>query len=114
VAQLFSLGHIRTMKIIPASGREWFALFLLPFKVFVPGGWLMLSIKRDIIGYRMDTNTDLLMFVLFGYFTSFWVLVLGAVIQRSIGARRAYLSTCAFIVALFVFGALLLPYLAHT
>ena len=102
------------MNILPASGSDWFALVLLPFKVFVPGGWLMLAIKRDIIGYRMDTNTDLLSFVLFGYFISFWVLVLGAIIQRSIGARRAYLYTCGFIVALFVFGVLLLPYLAHT
>ena len=102
------------MKILPASGSDWFALFLLPFKIFVPAGWLMLRIKRDIIGYRMDTNTDLLMLVLYGYFISFGVLVLGAIIQRGIGARRAYLSTCYFIVALFVFGVMLLPYLAHT
>jgi hypothetical protein len=102
------------MKIIPKSGSEWFALFLLPFKVFVPAGWLMLAIKRDIIGYRMDTNTDLVSIVLVGYFLSFIVLVLGAMIQHSIGPRRAYLSTCGFIVALCVFGFLLLPYLAHT
>jgi hypothetical protein len=114
VAQLFSLGHIRAMKIIPKSGSDWFALFLLPFKVFVPAGWLMLAIKRDIIGYRMDTSTDLVSIVLGGYFLSFVVLVVGAMIQHSIGPRRAYLSTCGFIVALFVFGFLLLPYLAHT
>ena len=114
MAQLFSLGHIRAMKIIPKTGSEWFALFLLPFKVFVPGGWLMLAIKRDIIGYRMDTSTDLVSIVLPGYFICFIVLVLGAMIQHSIGPRRAYLSTCGFIVALFVFGFLMLPYLAHT
>jgi len=102
------------MKIIPKTGSEWFALFLLPFKVFVPGGWLMLAIKRDIIGYRMDTSTDLVSIVLPGYFICFIVLVLGAMIQHSIGPRRAYLSTCGFIVALFVFGFLMLPYLAHT
>ncbi len=108
------LGHIRAMKIIPASGSEWFALFLLPFKVFVPGGWLMLAIKRGIVGYRMDNAGDLIMIVVAGYFLSFIVLVLGAMIQHSIGPRRAYLSTCGFIVALFVFGFLTLPYLAHT
>ncbi|MGP8201932.1 MAG: hypothetical protein ACLQU4_20770 [Limisphaerales bacterium] len=102
------------MKIIPASGSEWFALFLLPFKVFVPGGWLMLAIKRGIVGYRMDNAGDLIMIVVAGYFLSFIVLVLGAMIQHSIGPRRAYLSTCGFIVALFVFGFLTLPYLAHT
>jgi len=114
VAQLFSLGCIRAMKIIPKSGSDWFALFLLPFKVFVPAGWLMLAIKRDIIGYRMDTNTDLGSIVLSGYFICFIVLVLGAMIQYRIGARRAYLSTCGFIVALFVFGVFSLSYLSHT
>jgi hypothetical protein len=99
---------------LPASGCEWFALSLLPFKVFVPAGWLLLAIKRNIIGYRMDTSTDLVSIVLVGYFLSFIVLVLGAIIQHSIGPRRAYLSTCGFIVALFVFGWLTLPYLAHT
>jgi hypothetical protein len=102
------------MKIIPASGSEWFALFLLPFKVFVPGGWLVLAIKRDIVGYRMDNAGDLVSIVITGYFLSFIVLVLGAMIQHSIGPRRAYLSTCGFIMALFVFGFLTLPYLAHT
>jgi hypothetical protein len=102
------------MKIIPKSGNEFFALFLLPFKAFVPAGWLMLAIKRDIIGYRMDTDLSLVPIVLFGYFVSFIVLVIGAMVQRAIGQRNAYLSTCAFIVALFVFGWLVLPYLAHT
>jgi hypothetical protein len=99
---------------LPASGCEWFALSLLPFKIFVPAGWLLLAIKRNIIGYRVDTSTDLVSIVLVGYFLSFIVLVLGAMIQHSIGPRRAYLSTCGFIVALFVFGWLTLPYLAHT
>jgi hypothetical protein len=102
------------MKIIPSSGTDWFAVLLLPFKVFVPGGWLMLVIKRAIIGYRMDTDTDLLSIVEVGYFLSFIVLALGAIIQYSIGARRAYLSTCGFIAAIFFFGFLLQPYLAHT
>ena len=101
------------MKILPASGSEWFALLLLPFKIFVPAGYLALAIERAIIGYRHDDPGLLAVIVLNGYIVSFLVLVLGAVIQRSIGPRRAYLSTCAFIVALFVFGWLTLPYLAH-
>ena len=102
------------MKMTPKSGSDWFALALLPFKVFVPTGWLMVTIKRNIIGYRMDTGTDLVSTVLSGYLVCFIILVLGAMIQYSIGARRAYFSTCGFIVALFIFGVLLLPYLAHT
>jgi hypothetical protein len=101
------------MKIIPKSGSEWFALFLLPFKVFVPSGYLMAVIERDAIGYRMDTGA-IIPFIVNGYILTFFVLVLGATIQRGIGPRRAYLSTCGFIVALFVFGVMLLPYLAHT
>jgi TRAP-type uncharacterized transport system fused permease subunit len=102
------------MKIIPSSRSEWFNLFLLPFKIFVPGGWLTLAIKRDIIGYRMDTDLSLVPIVLCGYTVSFIVLVIGAVVQRTIGQRRAYLSTCAFIVALLFFSWLVVPYLAHT
>ena len=102
------------MKIIPTSGSEWFALFLLPFKVFVPAGYLALAIERDVVGYRMDDPGLLASIVLAGYMVSFAVLMLGAVIQRVTGPRRAYLSTCGFIVALFVFGWLVLPYLAHT
>ena len=108
------LGHIRTMKIIPTSGPEWFGLFLLPFKVFVPGGWLILAIKRGIIGYRMDNADDLAAIVFPSYLVSFIVLALGAMIQYSTGPRRACLSTCGFILALFVFVFLTLPYLAHT
>ena len=113
MAQLFSLGHIRTMKILPSSGSAWFALLLLPFKIFPIAGWLTLAIKRDIVGYRLD-NLDLSPIVLVGDMVCFAVLVLGALIQYSTGARREYLSTCGFIIALFVFGFLILPYLAHT
>ena len=101
------------MKILPASGSEWFAMLLIPFKVFVPAGYLMVVIKREALGYRMDTGT-ITSFVLAGYFVSFFVLVCGAMIQHSIGPRRAYLSTCAFAAGVLVFGFLLLPYLAHT
>jgi hypothetical protein len=101
------------MKILPASGIEWFTLLLLPFKVFVPAGYLMVVIQRETLGYRMDTG-PITPFVFGGYMVSFFVLVLGAMIQKSIGPRRAYLSTCAFIAGLFVFGFLFLPYLAHT
>ena len=102
------------MKILPSSGSDWFALSLVPFKVFVPCGWLMLAIKREIIGYRLDNSGDLVMSVLSGYFISFIALTIGAFVQSSIGPRRAYLSTCAFLIALFVFATLILPYMAHT
>jgi hypothetical protein len=101
------------MKILPASGGEWLAILLIPFKVFVPAGYIMLVIQRETLGYRMDTGA-ITPFVLAGYFVSFFILVCGAVIQRSIGPRRAYLSTCAFVAGVLVFGFLLLPYLAHT
>ena len=100
--------------MIPASASEWLALLLLPFKLFVPGGWLLLAIKRGILGYRMDNADDLVSVVIPGYILCFIVLVLGAMVQHSIGSRRAYFSTCGFIMALFVFGLLTLPYLAHT
>jgi hypothetical protein len=101
------------MHILPTSGREWFALLLIPFKIFVPAGYLMVVMQRELLGYRMDTGA-ITPYVLNGYIVTFFVLVLGAMVQRSIGPRRAYLSTCAFAAGVFVFGFLLLPYLAHT
>ena len=102
------------MRFIPTSGRDWFALLLVPFKIFVPAGWLALVVQRDMVGYRMNSPGLLASIVITGYLVSFSVLVIGALIQHSIGPRRAYLSTCGFIIALFVFGWLTLPYLAHT
>jgi hypothetical protein len=74
----------------------------------------MLAIKRQIIGYRMDTSTDLAVIVLLGYMLCFPVLVLGAAIQRRIAPRKAFLWTCGFIAGLFLFAWLTFPYLAHT
>jgi hypothetical protein len=102
------------MKILPASGSKWFDLSLLPFKIFVPAGYVALVIERDIVGYRHDDPGLVATIVLLGYMVSFCVLVVGAVIQRSTGRRRAYLWTCGFILALLVFSWLTLPYLAHT
>ncbi|MEI7941251.1 MAG: hypothetical protein WCK27_31635 [Verrucomicrobiota bacterium] len=100
------------MKILPRSGSAWLAMWLVPFKVFVPAGYLMVVIQREVLGYRMDTGA-ITPFILGGYILSFLVLVLGASIQRSLAPRRAYLSTCAFAAGVFLFGFLLLPYLAH-
>ena len=101
------------MKILPASSSDWLATLLVPFKVFVPAGYIMVVIQREALGYRMDTG-EITPFVIQGYMLTFFVLVLGAMVQWTIGTRRAYLSTCAFLAGLLVFGFLLLPYLAHT
>ena len=100
------------MKILPASGAEWLGMLLIPFKVFVPAGYFMVVIQREALGYRVDSG-EITSFVLEGYVLSFLALACGAVIQRSFGLRKAYLSTCAFAACVFVFGFLLLPYLAH-
>jgi hypothetical protein len=44
------------MKILPSSGSRWLAMLLIPFKVFVPVGYLMVVIQRETLGYRMDTG----------------------------------------------------------
>jgi hypothetical protein len=106
-----NLGN--AVRILPTSGREWFALLLIPFKVFVPAGYLMVVIQRETLGYRVDTGA-VTSFVLSGYIVTLLVLLFGGTIQHTIGPRRAYISTCVFAVGVFVFGLLLLPYLAHT
>jgi hypothetical protein len=101
------------MHILPTSGREWFALLLIPFKIFVPAGYLLVVIEREMLGYHMDTGA-ITPFVLYGYIITYFVLVLSALVQKSIGPRRAYISTCVFAAGAIVFGFLLLPYLRHT
>jgi hypothetical protein len=100
------------MRLLPASRGNWLGLLLLPFKIFVPAGYLMVVLQRAILGYRHESNA-LTLFVLNGYLLTFLVLTIGAMIQHRSGARRAYYFTCGFIVASFVFSLLLLPYLAH-
>ncbi len=100
------------MRISPASRGRWLALLLLPFKIFVPAGYVALAAERAAIGYRHDDAGLLVTIVLNGYIVSFLALAFGAMIQRRTGPRRAYLSTCGFILALFVFGWLILPNLA--
>lgn len=95
------------MRILPASGSEWFGLLLVPFKVFVPAGPLMVVIERQAWGYRPYFDAIIMPFVVEGYIVTFCVLVLGAIIQRNFGWRKAYLSTCAFIAGVFVLGCLL-------
>jgi hypothetical protein len=101
------------MKVYPQSGREWFAACLLPFKVFAPMGYLAIVLENCALGYRAGPG-NLTSVVLNGYVLSFVALAIGGVIQHEIGPRKAYLSTCGFIIALLVFGWLILPYLAHT
>ena len=100
------------MKFPQASGGDWLALLLVPSKVFVPTGYLMVVIQREILGYRKDPS-PITPLVLNGYIVSFFVLVLGAIIQRGVGQRRACLWTCAFVAGEFIIGLLLLPYLAR-
>ena len=101
------------MKIIPVSRNEWLGLILAPFKVFVPGGYLMVAFRRETLGLRHDT-ADFTGLVLNGYILTFFVLVVGAIFQRGFGQHKSCLWTCAFVGALFVFGFLSLPYLART
>jgi Na+/phosphate symporter len=101
------------MKVWPQSSSDWLGLVLVPFKVFVPCGYLMVMIQRETLGYRMDIGA-ITPFVIGAYLASFFCLVLAAMVQKTMGKRRAYLSTCGFIVALFFFVSLMLPYLAHS
>src|SRR5437899_1023913 len=101
------------MKVWPQSSSDWFGMVLVPFKVFVPCGYLMVVVQRETLGYRMDGGA-ITPFVIGGYLASFFCLVLGAMVQKTMGAQRPYLSTCGFIVALFLFVFLMLPHLAHS
>jgi hypothetical protein len=101
------------MRVAPKSPAGWIQLLLLPFKVFVPASYVMITIQREYPGYRNDigANTP---FVIYGYLVSFVVLVFGALFLKTLGARKEYLSTCMFIAGLFLFVLLMLPYLAHS
>jgi hypothetical protein len=100
------------MQIWPTCGKDWFAVLLIPFKIFVPSGYLMVLIQKQALGYHSDFD-PVMSFVLPGYIVTFFVLLLGASVQYFIGPEKAYRRTCAFATGVFVFGYLLLPYLAR-
>jgi len=64
-------------------------MLLVPFKVFVPTGYFIVVIQREVLGYRMDTGA-ITPFVLGGYILTFFVLVLGAGLQRTTAPRRVF------------------------
>jgi hypothetical protein len=58
------------MRVLPASAKEWFALALLPFKVFVPGGYMMVVFGTyPTRHYTYDGST--ISFVITGYIVTF-------------------------------------------
>jgi hypothetical protein len=74
-------GVCLAMKAIPRSAAGWLGLLLVPFKVFVPAGYLMVVIQRENLGYRNDIGA-ITPFVIYGYLWTFIVLVFGALFQR--------------------------------
>ncbi len=101
------------MKIYPTSGKEWFAVFLLPFKVFVPMGYLTIALGNGTPVYRLADPGHFTSLMLSTWVVSHYALLIGGMIQHEIGPRKAYLSTCGFIIASFILAWMTLPYLAH-
>ena len=100
------------MRILPATGGQWASLLLLPFKAYTALAYFAVVIGIGSLPPRAD-YTDAGGVIVLGYIVCFVVFCLAAMIQRSIGPKRAYLSSCGFAAADGVFIVLMLPYLAH-
>ena len=87
-------------------------MLLLPFKLFVPAGYLAVVAERLALGNRGGVGA-VVSLVLLGYTVSLLALVGGALVQQHTGPRKAYLFTCGWLIALFVFALLLLPFLTR-
>jgi hypothetical protein len=99
------------MHVLPRCGKEWLPLVLLPFKVFVPAGYLFVVVEK-----RLATHTDagavslMAGTVLDIYMLSFLVLAVSGAVQRTIGPAKAHRSTWLFAAGVPIFSYLLLPY----
>ena len=105
--QRFSL-----MRVLPATGQEWLSLVLFPFKAYTALAYIAVRIWSSYLPPRADYS-DAGAVVTLGYLLSFAALCLGGMVQKSLGPRKAYLTTCAFAAAGLLFAVLMLPYLAH-
>ena len=117
MAQLSTLGHIRDMRILPATRQEWLSFLALPFKTFVVASifaypaWHYSERPFDV-RYASNHNftiidSDKLPFgldvLLLCYFITFLTLLIIAIIQGMTKNRRAATWSIVFaVLALFV------------
>ena len=101
------------MRIIPTTGQEWLNLALFPFKAYTALAYIAVQVWSRYLPPRAD-YTDAGAAVMGGYLLCFGALCLGGSVQKSVGPRNSYLTTCGFAAADLFFAILLLPYLAHT
>src|SRR5580765_4565692 len=99
------------MRVLPANGQEWVTLLLFPFKAYTALAYFAAVIGIGTLPPRADC-TDAGGVIVLGYIVSFVVFCLAAMIQKSVGPRRAYLTSCGFAVADAIFLVLTSPYLA--
>src|SRR5262245_49271700 len=101
------------MRVLHKSGPEWLRLALLPFQAYSVLGYFGLW----FLGSYMDSRADYHVtrkYVMIGYGVAFAALSIGALIQKRIGPRKAFLVTGAFAAGDLLFIALMLPDMMHT
>lgn len=101
------------MRILPATRQQWVSLLLFPFKAYTALAYFGAVIGIGSLPPRAD-YTDAGGVIVLGYIVCFFVFCLAAMIQKSLGPKRAYLTSCGFAAADAIFVVLMFPYLAHT
>jgi hypothetical protein len=103
VAQLFSLGHIRAMRVTPTNRQEWLRAILFPFKLYTALAYIAAHILPSYHGVQAVSG---------GYLLCFMVLSVGGIVQKRVEPSKAYQITYAFAVADLILIFLMLPELA--
>jgi|ERR1017187_5440820 hypothetical protein len=100
------------MRILPTTGQQWTSLLLFPFKAYTALAYFAALIGINSLPPRAD-YTEAVEAITLGYVVSFAAFCWAAMIQKSVGPRRSFVTSCGFAVADLVFVVLMLPYLAR-
>jgi hypothetical protein len=98
------------MRILPNNEREWIALLLFPFKVYLVTAvvsWIIWRIVND--DYIRGALAEATWRIALGYFICVCIFIIAAFIQFFIGLRNDALKSALFGIAAFIILILLLP-----
>ena len=112
MAQLFSLGRLRAMKLFPKSSEDWSRLFFVPFRAYVLLAYLSGLLLEAYWPPRHGGGPpDCMALITLGYVISFFVFLIGWLTAHDKKSGRLHFI---FMLITFFIGFYSLRYLAST
>ena len=113
MAQLFSLGHIDAMQIIPHGRQDWLRVVVFPFKAYVVISTLMFFVSATFPHPPHSGGTWAESFYLGSLIPCGLILLLAALLFGFFGPKGHALSCAFFGLAACLICAFISPILSH-